>query len=52
MDNPTPEQLEYVARLLNKLNTSTQQHGVGDLVAALFARVASLEASVAELQAP
>lgn len=51
MAQPTKEQLEHVARLLNNINTSTKQHGVGDLVAALFTRVAELEADVAELKA-
>lgn len=51
MAQPTQAQLEYLARLLNNINTSTKQHRVGDLVAALFARVTELEADVAELKA-
>lgn len=51
MAQPTKEQLEHLARLLNNINTSTKQHGVGDLVAALFAEVAELKVEVAELKA-
>lgn len=52
MDTPTPEQIEHLARLLNNLNTSTKQHGVGDLLAALFQRVTELEAALEALQTP
>jgi ribosomal protein L12E/L44/L45/RPP1/RPP2 len=46
---PTPEQ---IAHLLNNINIGTNKAKIGDLIAALLDRVATLEVAVKALQTP